>query len=62
MKRRVVTLDEVREYVRNTYGECEMDAGICALVDVDDMGFCRDNVTRWYKFTLNEVPCIYFKH
>lgn len=55
-------MDEVREYVRNTYGECEMDAGICALVDVDDMGFCRDNVTRWYKFTLNEVPCIYFKH
>ena len=25
--------------------------GICACYDVENMGFCRDGVTRWYHFT-----------
>ena len=25
--------------------------GICACYDIDNMGFCRDGVTRWYHFT-----------
>ena len=61
MKRRVMTLDEVRkefEYFPNQFDGC----GICAIVSVTDMGFCRDGVTRWYKFTdASGNPAIYFK-
>lgn len=44
-------------------GEKVEDLGICALVDVENMGFCKDDVTRWYHFTNNAgEPCIYIKH
>lgn len=62
MKRRIMTLDEVRkefEYFPNQFDGC----GICAIVEVENMGFCRDGVTRWYTFTdANGNPAIYFKH
>lgn len=62
-KRRIMKLDEIRKisaYFQNTYN---MSAGICALVDVENMGFCKDGVTRWYHFTdENGNPAIYFKH
>lgn len=41
MKRRKMSIDEIREestYFAETH---DMTAGICALVDVDDMGFAR---------------------
>lgn len=25
--------------------------GICACYEIENMGFCRDGVTRWYHFT-----------
>ena len=44
-------------------GETVEDLGICALVDVENMGFCKDDVTRWYHFTNNKgEACIYIKH
>lgn len=46
MKLRVMTIDEIREesiYFAETE---DMSAGICALVDVENMGFCKDGVTR----------------
>lgn len=62
MKRVVMTIDQIREestyfYMTNDYG-----AGIMALVEVENMGYCRDGVTRWYTFT-NDAgePAIYFK-
>lgn len=62
-KRRIVTLDEVREE-STAYWESGEDKtlGICALVEVNNMGFCKDGVTRWYHFNLNREPCVYFKH
>ena len=63
MKRRIMKLDEIRDmssYFQETH---DMSAGICALVDVENMGFCKDGVTRFYMFKdENGNPAIYFKH
>lgn len=62
MKRVVMTIDEIRE--ESTYFAMTSDysAGICALVEVENMGWCRDGVTRWYHFT-NDAgqPAVYYK-
>lgn len=58
MKRRKVTLEEIREYV----GETDKTLGIMALIDIDNMGFCKDGVTRWYVFQIDGEECIYFKY
>ena len=63
MKRRVMKIDEIREESTYFLETQDMYAGICALVDVENMGFCKDGVTRWYTFTdENGNPAIYFKH
>ena len=63
MKRRVMSINEIRQesiYFQMTQ---DLSAGICALVDVENMGFCRDNVTRWYHFTDEEGnPAVYYKY
>lgn len=59
MKRRKVTIDEVRA---NSYLPEAENLGICALVDVENMGWCKDSKTRWYMFDLDGEPCIYFKY
>ena len=63
MKRVRMTLDEIRAestYYMETH---DKSAGICALVDVENMGFCKDGVTRWYHFTNNEgQPSVYYKY
>lgn len=63
MKRRVMKIDQIRQ--ESTYFQMtgDMDAGIMALVDVENMGWCKDGVTRWYTFTDEDGnPAIYFKH
>lgn len=64
MKRKVVTLQEVRKAVAEYDPELasDMSAGICALVSVTNMGFCKDGVTRWYWFNLGDTPCVMFKY
>lgn len=63
MKRKVMKIEEIRResnYFRETK---DMTAGIMALVDVENMGFCKDGVTRWYAFTNEDgEPAIYFKY
>ncbi len=64
MKRRVMTLsqiwDELSDYDKEYWGN--VSVGICALVSVENMGFCKDGETRWYTFTDNNGnPAIYFK-
>lgn len=62
MKRRVMTLEEIRKEFEYFPHEYDND-GICAIVSVEDMGFCKDGITRWYTFTdINGRPAIYFKH
>lgn len=63
MKRVKMTIDEIR--AESTYFAItnDMSAGICALVDVENMGFCKDGVTRWYHFTNeNGEPAVYYKY
>ena len=37
--------------------------GICACYDIENMGFCKDNKTRWYHFTsVNGVPAYTLKY
>ena len=62
MRRRKMTIDEIR--AESTYFAVtkDMTAGICALVDVENMGFCKDGVTRWYHFTDEDGnPAVYYK-
>ena len=59
--RRVMTLDEIRE--ESIWYDGDDSLGVCALVDVFDMGWCKDGVTRYYLFDdENGNPAIYFKH
>ena len=63
MKTRFMKLDEIRKissYFQETH---DMSAGIGALVDVENIGFCKDGVTRFYMFNdENRNPAIYFKN
>lgn len=47
MKRKVMTLAQIRA---ESYLEDANELGIGALVDVENMGFCKDGVTKWYFF------------
>ena len=63
MKRVRMTIDQIRAESLYFAMTKDMDAGICALVDVENMGFCKDGVTRWYHFTNEDgQPAVYFKH
>ena len=62
MKRIRMTIDEIRE--QSSYFQMTQDytAGILALVDVENMGFCKDGETRWYHFTNQDgKPAVYYK-
>lgn len=62
MKRKVMTLDQIRAESAYFSQTNDMEAGICALVDVENMGWCRDGVTRWYMFSAEDgTPAIFFK-
>lgn len=62
MKRVRMTLDEIRAESTYYLETHDNSAGICALVDVENMGFCKDGVTRWYHFTNDDgQPAVYYK-
>ena len=61
-KRRRVSLNEVRQHSTIFAQTQDYSLGICALVDVTNMGFCGNNLdARYYMFDLAGEPCIYFK-
>lgn len=63
MKRMKMTIEQIRN--ESTYYLITRDdsAGIMALVDVENMGWCKDGVTRWYHFTNEDgVPAVYYKY
>ena len=63
MKRIKMTIDQIRR--ESTYFQMTKDynAGIMALVDVENMGICKDGITRWYHFTNeNGKPAVYYKY
>lgn len=72
MKRKVVTLTQVIMAFEGYESIAEMnkymtteerDHGILYWTEVENMGFCRDGVTRFYMFDMPDgTPAIYFKH
>lgn len=56
MKRQYIPLYKALKEAIESYGYPE-DYGLCACYEIENMGFCKDGVTRWYHFTsVNEVP------
>lgn len=56
MKRQYLPLYKALKEAIEAYGYPE-DYGLCACYEIENMGFCKDGVTRWYHFTsVNEVP------
>lgn len=63
MKRVKMTIDEIRAESTYFMETKDYSAGICALVDVENMGFCKDGKTRWYHFTNEDGnPAVYYKY
>lgn len=57
-----MTIEQIREESTYFLETHDMSAGICMLVDVENMGFCKDGVTRWYHFTNDDGnPAVYYK-
>lgn len=50
MKRKYIPIDEAIRQAREKFGYPKT-YGICACYFVEDMGFCKDRVSRWYQFT-----------
>lgn len=48
MKRKYIP---IREALRQAREAGYPGDGICAAYEVENMGFCKDGVTRWYHFT-----------
>lgn len=64
MKRVKMTIEQIREESTAYYtNNCDNTMGIMALVDVENMGLCKDGVTRWYHFTnADGNPAVYYKY
>lgn len=63
MKRVKMTIDQIRKESTYFLSTQDKSAGICALVDVTNMGYCKDGVTRWYHFiNADGKPAVYFKY
>lgn len=63
MKRVKMTLDQIRAESSYYLKTADKTAGIMALVDVENMGFCKDGETRWYHFTnAAGEPAVYYKY
>lgn len=56
MKRQYLPLYKALKEARESYGYSE-DYGLCACYEIENMGLCKDGVTRWYHFTsVNGIP------
>lgn len=63
MKRIKMTIEQIRNDYRYLYGAEVDKMGIMALVEVENMGWCKDGTTRWYHFTNDDgQPAVYFKY
>ena len=64
MKRKYVPIAEAIKWGKE---QCapkfnkDNNVGICAVVDVENMGFCKNGITRWYHFNMDGIPCYTLK-
>lgn len=50
MRRKYIPIKKALEDARKEYGYPN-NYGICACYEIENAGFCKDGVTRWYHFT-----------
>ena len=63
MKRIFIPMHDALKAAREADPFLTEQDGICACYDIEDMGFCRDGVTRWYHFTsIDGKPAYTLKH
>lgn len=63
MKRQFIPLHKALKDAREENPMLSKDVGIMACYDVENMGWCKDNVTRWYHFTsVDGKPAYTLKH
>ena len=63
MARVRMTIEQIRAEAKEHGIEDADKLGIAALVDLEDMGFCKDGVTRYYLF-VNDAgqDAIYYQY
>lgn len=63
MSRVRMTIEQIRKEAYENGIDNVEELGIAALVDLEDMGFCRDGVTRYYLFVNNKgQEAIYYQY
>lgn len=63
MKRVFIPLGVALQQAREDDPRLTKEDGICACYEVENSGFCKDGVTRWYHFTaVDGRPAYTFKH
>ena len=62
MKRIYIPIWKALKDARDMFGYPD-SYGIMACYDIENMGFCKDEKTRWYHFTsVDGVPAYTLKH
>jgi hypothetical protein len=58
-----MSIEQLRNEQRDRYGAEVDKMGIMALVEIENMGWCKDGVTRWYHFTNEDgQAAVYYKY
>lgn len=64
MERKVIDIEQLRKEYLEVYPE-EADIidtlGVGALVEVENMGFCKNDMFKYYMFEHNGEDCICFR-
>lgn len=62
MKRVYIPIREALKQAKEINPMLGTKDGLCACYDIEDMGFCKDGVTRWYHFiAVDGKPAYTFK-
>lgn len=51
MKRQYIPIHEALKQARENNPFLTKEDGICSCYEIENMGFCKGGVTRWYWFT-----------
>lgn len=61
-KRIYISISEALRLAKEKDDRLQANDGICACYEVENMGFCKDGVTRWYHFEIDGNPFYTLKH
>lgn len=62
MKRTYIPLQKALKEAKENNSQLTKQDGICACYDIENMGYCKDEKSRWYHFTsVNGIPAYTIK-